>query len=270
MNKLKYITANLGAFQHRVRVLGWHNALQSLFNKLFGSEELVPLLSRPGFYLRSTGSGSDFSVCHQVFADEEYAYKAPYAVTTIVDAGANIGCASVFFAEQFPARIIAVEPAPDNYQILCKNTGSFGRITCLNAALWDKSAQLSICERGEGAWALYMAEASGQSAGTRIEGITLREIRRRFDLNHIDILKVDIEGGERNVFAQCLGLLDGVNVLIIETHDRWEPGCTRVVYEATREFDYEWRTGENLFFCREGWLPVNADMNRIHRISSRL
>jgi len=41
----------------------------------------------------------------------------------IIDCGANIGCASVWFATQYPkARILAVEPDPDNFRMLVRNS----------------------------------------------------------------------------------------------------------------------------------------------------
>lgn len=259
----------IGGFRNRLRILGWRNTILSSADKLRGKAELRPLLKRPSFHVRSIGSGSDFAVCRQIFDDHEYRYSPPRDVKTIVDAGANIGCASIYFAENFEgARIIAIEASPDNFEVLQRNTSPFPKIECLNAALWDQNARLMICGRGQGAWALYVAEIENDTCEGEIEAITLPEVRARYGLNEIDILKIDIEGGERNVFMAGSNLLEGVNVLIVETHDRWVPGCTRAVYEATRTFDYEWTNGENIFFCREGWLPQDVDMSKVHKIQT--
>ena len=273
MMSIKQIIAQYTAFLHRVSILGLSGAIQGALGKLSGRVTIVALKNRPGFFVRANGSGSDLAVCHQVFGEREYAYACSRNVETIVDAGANIGCSAVYFSEEFPrARIFSIEPSSGNFELLRKNTCGIEQVECIKAALWPRTVELEIIDRGEGAWSLQVGEihttAIQESANEHIPGITLQELRQRWNLPTIDILKVDIEGGERDVFEEGAVLLEGVNVLIVETHDRWRPGCTRVVYEATRGFDYEWNQGENIFFCREGWLPTNLDKTRIHKIST--
>lgn len=273
MTPIKQIIVQFTVFLHRIRILGLSGAIRGALGKLSGRATIVALKNRPAFFVRANGSGSDLAVCHQVFDKCEYAYACARNVETIVDAGANIGCSAVYFAEEFPrARIFSIEPSSGNFELLRKNTCGIDRVECIQAALWPRTVELEIIDRGEGAWSLQVGEihvsAHREKAKDYMHGITLQELRQRWNLPTIDILKVDIEGGEREVFAEGQSLLHGVNVLIVETHDRWRPGCTRVVYEATRGFDYEWTQGENIFFCREGWLPSNLDKTRIHKISN--
>jgi FkbM family methyltransferase len=272
MNPIKKVSSLLTSFFHRVRLLGWGGAFKSVTGKITGKKTIVALRNRPRFLVRAAGSGSDLSVCRQVFDECEYVYHTKKEVRTIVDAGANIGCSAVYFSELFPkARIISIEPSKGNFELLEMNTRDLPQVHRMQAALWPRDVDLEIIDRGEGAWSLQVGEISpapGDGASSeRIPGLTLDEIRKRCDVDVIDILKVDIEGGEREVFAAGGGLLRDVNVLIVETHDRWNPGCTRVVYEATRGFAYEWTQGENIFFCREGWLPENIAPSRIHKIA---
>src|ERR1051326_8504661 len=66
-------------------------------------------------YLR-TGT-SDLPVFRQIFIDEEYNFQIPFQPSVIFDLGANVGFASIYFANKFPnARIIAVEPEISNYR----------------------------------------------------------------------------------------------------------------------------------------------------------
>ena len=74
---------------------------------------------------------------------------------------------------------------------------------------------------------------------------------RDFGLAHIDILKVDIEGAEKEVFSDTSKWIDRVGSLIVETHDHMKPGCSQSVHSATRGFHHEWRRGENLYLSRE-------------------
>src|SRR5438034_61021 len=67
---------------------------------------------------------SDVETFEEVFVDRHYEIPfADFSPRTILDLGANIGFASVFFAARWPrARILAVEPAADNLGLLRKNT----------------------------------------------------------------------------------------------------------------------------------------------------
>jgi len=78
-------------------------------------------------------------------------------------------------------------------------------------------------------------------------------------LANIDILKMDIEGGELSIFRGDTRFLEKVGVLIVESHDRWFPGTTRAIMKATEFFDYEWVQGENQFFCRDGYKPKHLN-----------
>src|SRR6478735_7707633 len=72
-------------------------------------------------YLRN--GSSDVHVFSQVIYDREYELKYRVKPTVIVDCGANIGLATIFFKNKFPdATIIAVEPESSNFKVLQKNT----------------------------------------------------------------------------------------------------------------------------------------------------
>ena len=91
-----------------------------------------------------TGS-SDYEVFKQIFLENQYdvKYKAPPGV--IVDCGANIGLASIYFANKYPsAKIIAIEPEKDNFELLKLNTGEYTNIIPVNNGIWNKKANLEI------------------------------------------------------------------------------------------------------------------------------
>ena len=50
------------------------------------------------------------------------------------------------------------------------------------------------------------------------------------------MLKMDIEGAEKEVFESC-HLINSIEAMVIETHDRMKPGSTEAVKTATRGFD---------------------------------
>ena len=72
----------------------------------------------------------------QVFLDNEYDFRAVERPQVIVDAGANIGLASILFANRYPqAKILAIEPEHDNFNLLADNVRSYDNIVPLQAAL---------------------------------------------------------------------------------------------------------------------------------------
>jgi FkbM family methyltransferase len=137
-------------------------------------------------------------------------------VRTIVDCGANIGMTALYWSDRYPAaQIIAVEPDPANYAVLCHNVQGIARITPLQAAVVGEpraSVRFSI---GRPAWGNAIVAAT--DAGIDVPAMTLRQIMLHHGLNRIDILKVDIEGGEEDVFAHP-SFLNTVGLVAIELH----------------------------------------------------
>lgn len=90
---------------------------------------------------------SDIPIFHQVFAARDYDSPAlPATAGTIVDLGANIGLASVFFALRYPsARIFALEPDPKNFAALVRNTtGFWPRVVTREGAAWTHDGQIRL------------------------------------------------------------------------------------------------------------------------------
>jgi hypothetical protein len=62
---------------------------------------------------------SDMDVFQQIFVNEEYEFSLDTDPAVIIDAGANIGLASIYYSIKYPkAKIIAIEPELSNYELL--------------------------------------------------------------------------------------------------------------------------------------------------------
>lgn len=80
--------------------------------------------------------------------------------------------------------------------------------------------------------------------------ITIDKIIELYNIDKIDILKIDIEGSEKEVFEES-EWLDKVNILIIELHDRMKKGCSQSVLNSVMKFDFSLQiNGENLIFIK--------------------
>lgn len=164
------------------------------------------------------GAG-DLAILYEVLARGSYRIDArdlaPDAVETIVDAGANVGITALYFASRYrKARIIAIEPNPENFALLAANTAGEPRIVPIMAALTGTPVESVIVRTSGPAWG-YTTSATGP--GVRVPALTPAELMQRHAIARVDLFKIDIEGGEREVFANG-AFLDRVGTIIAELH----------------------------------------------------
>ena len=203
---------------------------------------------------------SDIRVFKQIFVDNEYdSLNLPETAKTIIDLGANIGLSALFFIKKFPAsRIVAVEPDAVNFSIMEKNLEKFSKsISFLQAAIWPTDGEVSLVEEDDdhtslGAWG-YRTEASNGNSGLSVKAVTIPTIMKQYGMDFVDILKVDIEGAEYELFEKNYeDWIDKVGLIIIETHDRFKPNSEAMVRKALNgRFDELPMKGENLFFKKK-------------------
>lgn len=214
-----------------------------LFLQLFSASKKpfdIDYLDTWPYYLRR--GTSDVGIFRSVILAEEYAHQPLENIRTIVDAGANIGLSVRYFKRMYPnANVWAIEPDAGNREMLQRNTTSLTDITVLPYGLWGKSAYLQVVdEQKEGAVSFSVREVSTASEA-HLEAITLGELMKKHGLEQIDLLKIDIESAEKQVFSgtDVADWLPRVRHLIVETHDRYLPGCSRTVFDALHPYDFE-------------------------------
>ncbi len=202
--------------------------------RITGAEfALVPI---PGFgeiYLRS--GESDVATVRQIFADCQFNVKTRSvadrvmhryeaiiksgALPVIVDAGANIGAASIWFAKKYPkAYVIAIEPDLDNFRVLSENAKLERRLIPIRAAIGSTRGFVSV-NPSEFGWATQTVRSD---SGTPI--ITMPDAFKTVENGVPFIAKVDIEGFECDLFSCNTDWLGGLEVVYIEPHDWLLPG----------------------------------------------
>lgn len=196
----------------------------------------IPRYRHPVWMRSST---SDVSAFGQVMIEREYDIDLGFIPEIIIDCGANIGLATLAFKNRYPdAQIISLEPEASNYTMLLKNTARYDAIHPLQAGIWWRNARLVIEDTGAKHWAFTVREAADNEPDA-IEALSISDIIERFDLPRIDVLKMDIEGSEKEVFSRGFEQwLPKVRVLIIELHDRMKPGCSVAFFKALQGYDY--------------------------------
>jgi FkbM family methyltransferase len=195
------------------------------------------------------GNTTDIRCFEKVFLHRDYFCPFPLKPKIIVDAGANTGLSSLYFAVTYPdAMILAIEPEAENFHLLKHNCAGIDRVKPLRGALWSSQGEVSVTESFDGgAWA-FSVEREGKPSLDMVPSYSVPQLIKMTGANQIDLLKLDIEGSEKNLFAGNTDWLDDVAVIVIELHDRLIPDCARIVYQklVDRPFQQEIR-GENIF-----------------------
>lgn len=204
-----------------------------------------PLLIRKGT--------TDVKVFEQVYVDRLHEVESVVDPQLIVDGGAHIGCVTVFLAQKFPrATILAIEPDAANFELLRRNVAAYSNVTPIRAALWSQPAVLAVRNPNAPSWEFQMHPAS-RGDSDKVLGLSVAEILKWTEASRIDLLKLDIEGAERELFAVpgCEAWIERVRQLHIELHDRMIPGCREAVELATRPYRFsESISGEYLVMRR--------------------
>jgi FkbM family methyltransferase len=221
-------------------------------------------------------ASTDWSVLEQIFMDVEYDVgvdgvnaalsdfynRAVAAGRTpiIIDCGANIGLASIWFAERYPAAaIIAIEPEPGNFELLTRNIAAYPTIVPVQAAISDHQGRATLINAGSDAWGWETREASDGGVVT----VTVPDLIATVPNGVPFIVKIDIEGGEVDLLRSNCDWIERTPLIVFEMHD-WlfhGRGTGHAFFSrlATHRRDYIQR-GENMFALSQSLLVLGASL----------
>lgn len=159
----------------------------------------------------------------EIFSQHSYYFESRVNNPKIIDAGAHVGLATLYFKKQYPlCQITALEPNPLNFKLLEQNVweNDLSDVTCLNVALADTAGDKTLYQDTEQSWLstssfhknAWNGEQSTQPI--QVEAITLSSLLT----NPIDLVKLDIEGAELAVLKEARAQLHLVKRLFIECH----------------------------------------------------
>jgi len=247
---------------HRyARSIGWSAALRLRFCDFevrtdIARPSLVELDLKNSEYpiLMRVGS-SDREVLGQVFIEQEYGPIVLSRPQVILDLGANVGYSSAYFLSKYPtASVVAVEPDPSNYAICSRNLSSFGkRAKVVHGAAWPECAKL-VLDRGNWRdgreWTTQVMPARGASmSSTSINGYDMPTLIGLCDVPEIDLLKIDIEKSELELFSRNTdSWLPHVRNLCIELHGL---DCEAVFFRTLSSYSYNLSRSGDLTVCSD-------------------
>lgn len=240
-----------------LRNVGFSGLLYAIKGKLTNSLVFYELKRQEYSYpFRLRIPSTDVWAYEKVIIKKEYDFLVETEPKVIVDAGANIGLASIYFASKYPgAKILAIEPEQSNFELLKRNVEPYSNVYPVNAALWNRNKEINVIDTGLGKTGFMTEEqdfsenlASGISHTVR--AITIETIIDDYELDKINILKCDIEGAEKEVFDDTSSWIEKVDSIIVELHERKKTGCSRSFYCGSNGFSNEWKQGENVYLSR--------------------
>lgn len=211
-------------FEYGLRIYGWRWVPRTWLQEKKAVRVWIGMLGRHVWMRRWT---SDPHVLMQIFYRREY--SLPFAlerVITVVDLGANVGYSALYLRHLFPdCRLLAVEPDAGNFALLVLNAAvEANPIDCIQAAVWDEDGSVSFGDagfRGGMEWSrqvLNGAEAIG--GAVTVDAISIGSLMRAVGMEHVDLLKMDIEGAEVRVLqSAAVDWAADVRVLVVEVHD---------------------------------------------------
>lgn len=157
----------------------------------------------------------------EIFARQHYYFCTGTESPVILDCGANIGMATLYFKWLYPnCRIQAFEPDPGTFAVLEKNIAGnrLSNVVAHNCALWDNNRDIEFfVDQANPGSQLMSADAS------RLKGESIRVPGRKlseFIEGPIDFLKLDVEGAEHLVLSDLVasGKIHQVRQMVIEYH----------------------------------------------------
>lgn len=228
------------------------------------------------FNIRESSTG-DHGVIQQIFQQGDYdlsqwvqgARLMQYHLqenqstpSLIIDAGANIGASVVYFLNVFENSFVySIEPEINNWHLLEINTMAYRNKLNFHGAISNVDGEVTLEDPGYSDWGFRtqqvnttQTQTNAQNAGNkiRVESICPRSIMRRPEVQNTRplIFKIDIEGGESELFKGDTSWMDDFPLIIIELHDWMLPfsGSAKNFLAAVAKYDFDFvHRGENIF-----------------------
>jgi FkbM family methyltransferase len=252
------ITSRTYYLRGLIKATGLAKTGEILFRRMLGAPGVVSV-SVNGSRLEVRPRDSDIFVLSQIFGWEEYRIE-PWRLSMlrevaanwqtsgikpiIIDAGANVGFSSLYFASLFPGVcVLAVEPDCTSFEILARHARTNEQIKPVHAALWSHDRGLELKTPNNSSWAAHVTEGVGIPS-QRLDNL-LASIPTARPL----IIKLDIEGAEREVVASCPEVFAAAKCIVVEPHDVMNPGaaCLSPLYGVASSSGFDTViSGENL------------------------
>ena len=198
-----------------------------------------------------TRPSSDLNVFAQIYQYFEYkplveAYQKHFPnckALNIIDAGSNIGLTSVYLSKDFPnSNFITIEPDSSNFASVSYNleTNGVKNVVKIKGGLWSKNTNLKIVNdfRDKNDWSIRVEETNEEAD---LKAFSISYLMQEYNFETIDILKIDIEGSEKEVFTGSnadVSFLSKTKCIAVEIHDEFD--CRDEIYAILTKYNFKY------------------------------
>jgi FkbM family methyltransferase len=161
----------------------------------------------------------ELEVLREIFVRRIYALPGGVAPRTILDLGSNVGFSVLFFRSEVPgARIVAVEPDPSTFAKLERNVRGIPGVEVVQAAVTGEDGDVEFAADPDSIVSSIAGIRAGTQGTARVRGLALDTLMAERLPEGVDLIKIDIEGAEYDVFASSSAVRD-VPLIVGELHD---------------------------------------------------
>jgi FkbM family methyltransferase len=195
------------------------------------------------------GNGSDGYAFYQILAMKDFDIFRDFGSPRLmIDAGANIGMSSIYFLNRYKnLKVVAIEPDPETFEICRMNLAPYSdRVVLIQGAIWSSRGRVAL-EKGELEWNSHVRQTELESDLT-VEAYDVPALIEAGGGGMVDLLKVDIEGGEVELFGKNAGAwLPAVKNISIEFHG---DECERTFFRALEGYEYDGFPYRSVTICQ--------------------
>jgi FkbM family methyltransferase len=192
----------------------------------------------------------------QIFGQSLYDFQSEAPAPVILDCGAHIGLASFFFKQRYPnAHILAFEADPDICEVLRFNLNSFGilGVEVHQSAVWIHDRGVTFERSTDDA-----GKVRGDSPTSEVPASSLvpsMRLKTFLSQSPVDLVKLDIEGAEFEVLADCGEALRNAKLFIVETHVFGYPQRLGALLSNFEKHGFRYMVSD---LHHATWLPVDG------------
>jgi FkbM family methyltransferase len=154
-----------------------------------------------------------------IFVHRSLDFDTDARAPRILDCGANIGLASIYFKRRYPhAKLTAFEPDPRLASICHGNLAANNvteQVEVKEAAVWTADGTVEFICEGTDSGAIASLDEPVQGPVTQVRSLRLRDWLDE----PVDLLKLDVEGAELPVLDDCRDRLCNVRSMFVELHE---------------------------------------------------
>jgi len=195
-----------------------------VYDSFLGKLKLVTS-TLDGFHIIIRPFSEDTSIIREVFERKVYeAYVRPHPNDVVIDVGAHLGSFTIRAAKMVRPKglVVALEPYPENYELLKTNVRLLhtpSNIISVRTALGDREGFADLFLNGG-----YMGHSSiitRKTKSIKVPITTLDRLVTELGIEHVDFVKIDVEGAEYDVLKGAENTLKSNDIrLSMETHGK--------------------------------------------------